>query len=134
LEPAARIAKFPPPAIFCSGPRSESPKDKAKCNDGHQSQAIADVHGTQKISLLALELQTTIRTSFVHAGKSAEYRGTKNSRGAAARAQLAHDRRERRSLSYLHEGFDSLQLKFASPQQQQSYGRLLRPTVLGRSA
>lgn len=42
------------------------PQDRAKGNDYGETQAIADVHRAEKVSRLAIEMQTTNRAAIIH--------------------------------------------------------------------
>src|SRR5215471_4574851 len=74
----------------------QRPQYNPKTKDDSQRQTVADVHGAEKISRLAIEVETTGRTAIVHLGETPVSARTENSARSASRTQLAEDARYRR--------------------------------------
>ena len=70
---------------------SERPKDCANRDDDGERQTVADVHRSQKISWLAVEVETAGRTAIVHLGKAPVNARAENPARPASWAELPED-------------------------------------------
>src|ERR1700756_3974944 len=72
-------------------PLCQGPKGGAKNKDEGKAQAVTDVHGSEKISRLPIEVETAGGTAIVHFREAPINGRTKNFRGPASRTQLVED-------------------------------------------
>src|ERR1700686_3121684 len=72
-------------------PTGQGPEGGAKNKDEGEGQAVTDVHGTEKISRLAIEVETARGTAIMHFGEAPIKGRTENSCRSASRTKLAED-------------------------------------------
>ena len=72
-------------------PVRNQPEHKGNDHDCRRCQAVADVHGTEKIAVLTMKFEVTNRTAFMHFRKAAVNGRTKDLAAAASRAQLVEN-------------------------------------------
>lgn len=72
----------------------QQPQDYAEEHDDSQGQTVTDVHGTQKISGLAIEVQAARETAVIHLGETPVNAGAEDPARPAPRAELAEDAAE----------------------------------------
>ena len=70
---------------------SKRPKASANSYDNGERQTVADVHRTQKISWLAVEVETAGRTTVIHLGETPVNAGAENPARPAPWAELPED-------------------------------------------
>jgi hypothetical protein len=72
-------------------PAGQEPEGRTKNKDDPEAQAVTDVHGSEKISRLAIEVQTAPGTAIMHFGEAPIDGRTENSCRSASRTKLAED-------------------------------------------
>ena len=80
-----------PDCDLVQAPTGQNPKDCPKSNDEGEAQTVTDVHGAEKISWLAVEVQTAGGTAIIHLGEAPVNGRAEDSAGPASRTELAED-------------------------------------------
>lgn len=88
-------------------PTGQSPKDGPKSEDECEGQTVTDVHRAEKISWLAVEVETAGGTAIIHLREAPVNGRLEDSAGPASRTELAEDAAESGWLGTRREHHDS---------------------------
>lgn len=77
---------------------SERPEACANRNDDSERQTVADVHRSQEVSRLAVEVETAGRTTIIHLGKTPVNARAEDPARPASRAELTKNAAQSGSL------------------------------------